>query len=147
MISLTLSYENVKWSCMNPTLNYAKVIGYVHKEPVFHRFQTGKQLVNFSLRTHEEEIKKGRDTGFDRVQIHGIVIDNPSLFDYIRDHIHKDDLLLIEGELRTRTFIEIIQAHQGDEISTKKSVTEIVVRTNKGVLQKLNGEYDDLDCD
>lgn len=81
-------------------LNKVLLLGRLGKDPEIKNFDNGGSIASFSLATSRHwKDKQGQKQ--EATDWHNIVFNGP-LVDVISKYVHKGDLLLVEGMLRTR---------------------------------------------
>lgn len=116
-------------------INKTILIGQVSSEPQVSSFSNGAKVANFILTT--TETWKDSKTGLDksRSDRHKIAVFYDRLADFVKNHVHKNTLLYIEGQLENRTYVDSLGNQQGSY--------DIVIRPVKGSIIILGDGDDD----
>ena len=110
---------------MSNAYNHATIIGNLCDEPNFQTTQNGISRVNF--RVGVQRRFKDKQTG-QKVADFINVVAWRNTADFVRQYMHKGDLVVIDGEIQTRSY----DAQDG----TKRYVTEINAEDVRRPVQK-----------
>jgi single-strand DNA-binding protein len=111
---------------MAGSLNKVVLIGNLGQDPEIRLTNDGRELANFSIATNETWIDKATGDKKERTEWHRIVVFNEGLVRVIKNYVKKGSKLYIEGQLRTRKWI--------DEGSQERYMTEIVLQNYNSTL-------------
>lgn len=112
---------------MSNAYNHATVIGNLCEEPNYRTTQSGIATVNF--RVGVQRRFKDKDTGKKRADFINVVAWRATA-DFVRQYIHKGDLVVVDGEIQSRSY----DAPDG----TKRYVTEISAEDVRRPWQKVS---------
>ena len=107
--------------------NYARVYGYVGKEPQYREFEDGEGVLNFTVATTESWKKDGEWQ--ERTEWHRIAIKSPKA-QRLHGRLRKGAEVTVHGKLQTRGY------EKNDE---KRYVTEIVVTKSAAHMVLIHG--------
>lgn len=110
---------------MSNAYNHATIIGNLCNEPEFATTQSGISRVNF--RVGVQRRFKDKTTG-QKVADFISVVAWRNTAEFVRQYIHKGDLVVVDGEIQTRSY----EAQDG----TKRYVTEINAEDVRRPIQK-----------
>lgn len=110
---------------MSNAYNHATIIGNLCDEPNFRTTQSGIASVNF--RVGVQRRFKDKETGQKKADFISVVAWRQTA-EFVRQYIHKGDLVVVDGEIQTRSY----EAQDG----TKKYVTEINAEDVRRPIQK-----------
>lgn len=113
---------------MSGTINKAFVLGYTGGEPKSRDLGNGDTAVSVSVATKETWSDATSGEKKERTTWHDIVSYNPRLNEVFRKHVHKGDLIAVEGQIQKREI---------DRNGQKQTVTEIVLPKFRGELTLL----------
>lgn len=112
------------------SLNKVILIGNVGKDPESRTFQSGDELVSFSLATTESYKNKNTGDWVNNTEWHYIKVYNQNLINLIKNYVKKGSKLYVEGQLKTESF----KNNKGEE--TK--LTHILLSKFKGDIKILD---------
>lgn len=107
-------------------LNRASIFGRLGKDPEIRLTQSGEKVANFSLATTDKWKDKHSGEKKERTEWHNIIVWG-SLASIVESHLKKGSRVYVEGELRTRKWL--------DKNGTERFSTEIVLN---GFTARLN---------
>lgn len=110
---------------MSNAYNHATIIGNLCNEPEFATTQSGISRVNF--RVGVQRRFKDKATGQKQADFIGVVAWRQTA-EFVRQYIHKGDLVVVDGEIQTRSY----DAQDG----SKRYVTEINAEDVRRPIQK-----------
>lgn len=84
---------------INGTLSQTLIIGFVGNDPTISYTTTGKAVVRFSLATN----KRPSNTKNTLTEWHQVVMWD-KMAEVCKEHVHKGRKLLVQGEMRTRSW-------------------------------------------
>lgn len=99
-------------------MNSVHLTGRVGGDPDYRRFQSGGELIEFSLATSETWRDKNSGEKREKTQWHRIKITNENVIKVAREYVRKGDLVGIEGQLEYR---------QWEKDGHKHTTAEVVV--------------------
>ena len=113
------------------SVNKVILVGNLGRDPESRRFQSGGQVVNFSIATSQSW--KDKDTGErkEKTEWHRIAIFNEGLCRIAEQYLKKGSKVYIEGALQTREW--------EDQNGQKRQTTEIVLQGFNCSLTMLDG--------
>ena len=116
-------------------MNKALLTGRLGKDPEIRRTQAGTAVATFSMATSDRWTDKDTGEKKERTEWHRVVVFNEvSVEKFIEPHVHKGDLVEVEGEMRTRKY--------QDQGGNDKYITEVVVSQFRGDIRKLASAVD-----
>lgn len=109
---------------MARSVNKVTLLGNLGKDPEIRTTQQGKRIANLTLAT--SEVWKDKQTGEKKEQTewHKVVVFNDGLAGLIEQYVHKGSKLHVEGQLKTRKWI--------DQSGQERYSTEVVIDQFKG---------------
>ena len=110
---------------MSNAYNHATIIGNLCNEPEFATTQSGIARVNF--RVGVQRRFRDKNTGLKQADFISVVAWRNTA-EFVRQYIHKGDLVVVDGEIQTRSY----DAQDG----TKRYVTEINAEDVRRPIQK-----------
>lgn len=110
-------------------LNKVTLIGHIGTEPEIRSFPNGKRVINFTLCTTERWRDRVTNIEKQKIEWHRIAIFNDKLIENLNDRMKKGAMLMIEGQLETRKYV--------DAKNQERTTTDIVLRPFKGSAQVL----------
>lgn len=110
-------------------LNKVMLIGHIGTDPEIRSFTNGKQVANFTLCTVEKWRDKESGEEKSKAEWHRIAIFNDKLVSSLQDVLKKGTLLMVEGQLETRKYI--------DSKQQERTTVDIVLRPYKGSITLL----------
>ena len=110
---------------MSNAYNHATIIGNLCNEPEFATTQSGIARVNF--RVGVQRRFRDKNTGLKQADFISVVAWRNTA-EFVRQYIHKGDLVVVDGEIQTRSY----EAQDG----TKRYVTEINAEDVRRPIQK-----------
>jgi single-strand DNA-binding protein len=108
------------------TLNRAIILGRVGGPPDIRTSASGDRIASFSLATSERWTDKTTGEKKESTEWHRIVIFNPQLAGVAEQWVKKGNLVMVEGQIRTRKYT--------DNAGAEKQITEIVLGRFDGKL-------------
>lgn len=111
---------------MSGTVNKVILLGNVARDPDIRTMTNGSALANFTLATSEAWKDKATGEKRERTEWNRVSVFNPHLVKIIEQYVKKGTRLYLEGELRTRKWID----KQGED----RFSTEIVLTQYGGVM-------------
>jgi single-strand DNA-binding protein len=96
-------------------VNKAILVGHLGKDPEVRNFESGANMVTFSMATTETYKDKNTGEKKEITEWHNIVLWR-GLADIAAKYLHKGDLIYVEGRIRTRSW---------DKDNVKHYITEI----------------------
>jgi len=103
---------------MSTLKNFVQLIGNIGSDPEMKTFESGKNVVNFSLATNEFYRRSDGESS-EETQWHKIVAWGKTA-EYIHKNCNKGQEMLIQGKLQHRSY--------DDKDGIKRFITEIVVQ-------------------
>ncbi len=115
-----------------PSVNTVLLIGHLGQDPELSQLPSGDAVANFSLATSEKwKAKDG--TPKELTEWSRIVVYGPSAENYVGPYLHKGDLCMVRGKLRTRSW---------ETSSNEKRYSTEIIADRFGGVQGLGGGKD-----
>lgn len=105
---------------MSGSLNKVTLIGNLGKDPEIRSTSDGKEIANLSIATTESWKDKSSGEKKDKTEWHRVVCFNEGLVRVIKNYVKKGTKLYLEGQLRTRKWI--------DKDNQENTTTEVVLQ-------------------
>ncbi len=122
---------------MSGSLNRVSLIGNLGNDPESRSFQSGGQVVRFSLATNESWTDRTSGERRERVEWHRVAVFNPGLAKLAEQYLRKGSKVLVEGQLRTSKYT--------DQAGIERYSTEVVLAAYNGMLTFLDSRRNDED--
>jgi single-strand DNA-binding protein len=117
---------------MAGSLNKAVLIGNLGADPEIRPTNDGREFASFSIATSETWTDKATGDRREKTEWHRIVVFSEGLVRVIKNYVKKGTRLYIEGQLRTRKWI--------DEENQERYTTEIVLQNFNSTLLLLDSK-------
>lgn len=112
------------------SFNKAIVMGNLGRDPEISNMNNGDQVANFSIATSERWTDKATGQRKESTEWHNIVCYNQGIIKVIDEYLEKGKSVLIEGQMKTRTW---------EKDGVKHYRTEIVIGRFNGSLTLVGG--------
>ena len=114
---------------MAGSVNKVILIGNLGKDPKVSRFNSGDQVVSFSLATSETWRDKATGERKEKTEWHNVVVFNENIGKIVEQYCKKGTKVYVEGQLQTRKWT--------DQSGVEKYTTEVVLQRFRGELTLL----------
>jgi single-strand DNA-binding protein len=117
---------------MAGSVNKVILVGNLGKDPETRTFQSGDEVVNFSIATSESWKDKATGERKERTEWHKICVYNQGLIKICKSYLKKGSKVYLEGQLETRKWT--------DKDGVEKYTTEIALRPFRSELTMLDSK-------
>jgi single-strand DNA-binding protein len=113
---------------MSSSVNKVILVGRLGRDPEVRSTNNGTAVCNFTIAT-DETYKDRSGERQKKTEWHNIVVWGPSVENFVQPHLHKGDLVYIEGKLQTRSWED--KKNGGMRYTTEVNVADIKSLTSK----------------
>src|SRR5262245_61946236 len=118
---------------MAGSVNKVILVGNLGKDPEVRTFQSGDEVVNFSIATSESWKDKATGERKEKTEWHKIAIYNQGLVNVAKNYLKKGSKVYIEGQLETRKWTNKEGVEQyTTEIALRPFRSELTMLDSKG---------------